>query len=62
MKYILFADSTKLAEEVISQIGEAVEKVYNLESWIANYPSDVLPDVISINGIENYYRRGGIVQ
>ena len=58
MKYILFVDSNEVAEEIIQQVGN-VEMTYNLENWIENYPSDVLPDVISIPHIEKLSQSGG---
>ena len=59
MRYILFVDSAKSAEEVFKQIGDNVEMVYDLETWIENYPSDVLPESISIPNIERYSQMGG---
>ena len=59
MKYILFVDSNKVAEEVFKQIGDNVEMIYNLETWIENYPSDVLPESISIPNIERFSQSGG---
>ena len=61
MRYILFVDSAKSAEEVFKQIGDNVEMVYDLETWIENYPSDVLPESISIPNIERYSQIGGVL-
>ncbi len=61
MKYLLFVRNAQVAGEIVSQIGEdAVAEIYNLESF-ENYPTDILPDEIPINGIEKYSQRGGAV-
>ena len=59
MKYLLFVRNAQVAGEIVSQIGEdAVAEIYNLQPF-ENYPSEILPEEIPINGIEKYSQGGG---
>ena len=59
MKYLLFVDHPNIAETLIKKFGEeSIAEVYNF-SVFENYPSDILPEELPINGIEKYSQGGG---
>ena len=56
----MFVDSNKVAAEIVQQVGVgSIAGIYNAESTIKNYPSDVLPDEIPVPNIEKLSQSGG---
>lgn len=59
MKYIIFADSAKTIEDVVKEVGEnSVAAIYDFSN-LANQPSDDLPDLLPLNGLEEFLHGGG---
>ena len=59
MKYLIFSDNAQITEGIVKQVGEdSVAAIYNLETFI-NYPSDILPAVLPIDGLEKFSKKGG---